>query len=399
MAKDGLRFLGEFTDCQCDILNKPLSIDYYATLMLNKTNRMFEYKNLPDTMPALWVERLLQTHGSAAVLEHEGNLYMIAGSLGGPPDPYLRGTIYTAANPALMIGTAPYKVINHLPPFDKSTWEQYSPCVYCQNDTMSMGLLPIFFRYATQMTENEISIRCAQINSRSQSVFAANEGPEIQSAKQYMENLEAGKLASVATRPFLDGIKTIGGMGAGAGGSNVIMQLIELQQYLKASWYNEIGLNSNFNMKREYLSEEEVKASADIMLPLVDDMLWQRQSWVAAVNAQWGTDIEVNKSSAWEDKQETADMRYENGQLEEVNSVPDNPVEVNIGEAGGTVQVENTDIPFDQTPDEDIPVDQTPDEDSPVDQIEQVIEILEDVISPDEKEGEEDDSDETEEDN
>lgn len=89
--------------------------------------------------------------------------------------------------------------------------------------------------------------------------------------------------------------------------ANTIIQLIELQQYLKASWYNEIGLNANFNMKREYLSEEELRASTDVLLPLIDDMLRCREDAVSGINSTYGTSITVKKNSAWENKQKELD--------------------------------------------------------------------------------------------
>ena len=79
--------------------------------------------------------------------------------------------------------------------------------------------------------------------------------------------------------------------------------MIELQQYLKASWFNEIGLNANFNMKREYLSEEELRSSTDVLLPLIDDMLTCREKAMDWVNRTYGTSIRVKKNSAWEQKQ------------------------------------------------------------------------------------------------
>ena len=78
--------------------------------------------------------------------------------------------------------------------------------------------------------------------------------------------------------------------------------MIELQQYLKASWFNEIGLNANFNMKREYLSTEEIQASTDLLIPLSDDMLMCREQGIKAVNELFGTNISVKKNSAWENK-------------------------------------------------------------------------------------------------
>lgn len=307
MAKDSLRFLGDpsgSVNCTCDILDKDSSAFNYVQYMLDRTNRMFRYTNLPDTIPEYLFEYMLQTYGSVAVLEHSGSLYAFRCQFGGPPDPYYRPTQAVVANPALNLDST-YRIANNYPPFDKTTWSSYPPCVRVLNDSQIRGLIPLFARYATQMAENDVSIRSAQINLRQQTVIVADTGPEIQSAELYIKNLEDGKLSSIQKRPFSDGVKVTNAV---TGNSNTVIQLIELQQYLKASWYNEIGLNSNFNMKRQYMSADEVNSSADIMLPLIDNMLFCRKMAVDDINSQFGTNISVEKDSAWEKKQLQADM-------------------------------------------------------------------------------------------
>ena len=307
MGKDQLRFLGDTdgsVNCTCDILDKERSTFNYVQYMFDRTNRMFHYRNLPDTIPEPMLEYMLQIYGSVAILEKDGDLYAFRCHFGGPRDPYYRPTQAVVANPALNIEKS-FRIVNHLPPFERATWEAMPPCVRFLNDSQIQGLLPLFSRYATQMAENDVSIRSAQINLRQQTVIVADTGPEIQSAESYMASLEQGKLSSIQKRPFADGIKV---MNAVSGQSNTVIQLIELHQYLKASWYNEIGLNSNFNMKRQYMSSDEVNSSADIMLPLIDNMLFSRQQAVEAINKEFGTNISVEKDSAWEKKQIQADL-------------------------------------------------------------------------------------------
>lgn len=308
MAKDGLRFLGldpkNPVDCTCDILDKKTSAFNYIQYMFDRTNRMFRYNSLPDTIPEPVFEYMLQIYGSVAIISHKGELYALRANFGGPLDPYYRPTQAVVANPALGL-TGTYRIVNHFPPFDRTAWDTYKPCVRFLNDSQIQGLLPLFARYAVQMVENDISIRSAQINLRQQTIIVADSGTEMESAKKYMEDLEAGKLSAIGKRPFLDGITAAQ---ASNSNTNAVMQLIELQQYLKASWYNDIGLNSNFNMKSQYISSEEINSSADIMLPLIDNMFTSRQSAVEAINKEFGTNISVEKDSAWEKKQLQADL-------------------------------------------------------------------------------------------
>lgn len=294
------RYTGNWSsvDCTCDITNKDLSIFNYVQTMFNRTSQMFEYHGLPDTIIPEMMELFLQANGQVCITKVNGNLYALPGSLGGAPDPYYRPTLYVVANPGLGF-SASLEVKNHLPPFNKQDYQGH--CVLVKNDTLMRGLLYIFSRYATQLAENDVSIRCAQINSRQQTLISASTDREIASANAYLDAIEKGKIVACAEESFLEGLNTTN---VSTQSSNSVIQLIELQQYLKASWFNEIGLNANFNMKREYLSEEELRASTDILLPLIDDMLVCRKEAMDWVNKVYGTNITVDKNSAWENKQE-----------------------------------------------------------------------------------------------
>lgn len=310
MAKT--KFLGEWSsvDCTCNIIDKKRSVAEYVKTMFARTNQMFEYTNLPETIPHNQLELYLQINGDICFTEVDGNLYALPGEAGGAPDPYHRRTAYVVANPALNISRT-LRIINHLPPYGNQSYQ--GECVYMKNDTLANGLLYMFSRYATQQAENDVSIRCAQINARHQAFIAASTDSELESANAYIKGIEDGKLASVAEKPFLDGIKTAN---LSVQSSNTIIQLIELQQYLKASWFNEIGLNANFNMKREYLSTEELRASTDTLLPLIDDMLNCREEAIEAVNSRYGTKISVKKNSAWEQKQLEQDTAQKKAEME-----------------------------------------------------------------------------------
>lgn len=300
MSRTDPIYKGDFgaVDCTCDILNKKMSVRKYVTQMLNRTNQMFEWKGLPDTIPQYMLELYLQLNGQVAVTKVGENLYALPGGLGGAPDPYYRPTLYVLANPGLGY-SASLKILNHLDPFNKdqaSTGE----CVLIKNDTLMEGMLYTYSRYAVQLTENDISIRSAQINARAHVNIEADTDKDAVAAKKYVESLEAGKIEIVTGTPMMESIKV---QNLSMNSANVIIQLIELQQYLKASWYNEIGLNANFNMKREYQSEEELQANTDVLLPLVDDMLANRKSAVEFINKIYGTSISVEKNSSWENKQ------------------------------------------------------------------------------------------------
>ena len=278
------------------VLDKATSVRQYVGYMLARTNEMFEWEGLPDTIPSYMLERYLQCHGAVTICEAtpkftqyrlgatKFGLYAFRAVFTDFPDIYNRPTGCIVANPALA---------------ESMNLTIGKDCEIIKNDTYCIGLLPMHYRYAEQLAENDVSIRSAQINSRIRTVIAAGTDREMESAEEYFKQIEAGEIGIIAENPFLEGVKV---HQAGSAPPNGIIQFIELQQYLKASWFNEIGLNTNFNMKREYLSAEEIAANTDVLLPLVDDMLHNRETACERINAMFGTNISVHKNSAWENK-------------------------------------------------------------------------------------------------
>ena len=80
--------------------------------------------------------------------------------------------------------------------------------------------------------------------------------------------------------------------------------MIELNQYQKASFWNDIGLNANYNMKRESINSGESQLNDDALLPLIDNLLRERSEGCDRVNAMYGTSISVSLASAWEDNEQ-----------------------------------------------------------------------------------------------
>lgn len=267
-----------------DFSDKSRCINQHISYMLNRAHSMFKWDGLPETIPVRSLELYLQTNGNVCFYKHNGELYVFTGGLGGEPDAYYMPTIYTIANPALKLS------VNARIGVD---------CVVIPNDSLYIGLLPMFSRYAAGMTETELSLQIATINSRIIDLISAPDDRTRASAEKFLSDVANGKLGVIAETAFLDGVRAQ--PYGTTGNSNVLTNLIELEQYFKASWFNELGLNANYNMKRESLNSSESQLNNDALLPLVDDMLECRKRGIEQVNAMFGTEISVSLASSWED--------------------------------------------------------------------------------------------------
>lgn len=288
-------FFGDRFGKLVDFSDKKQGAMQYVAYMLNRTQSMFEYTGLPDSLPQRNLELMLQTNGWIAipipdkVPELKGKLYAFSegASLGGVRDVYYMPTICNIASPALE-WSASLKIGEE--------------CIVIPNDSLYIGLLPMFSRYASMLAENDVTIRLADINARIIDLLSAPDDRTRKSALQYLKDVEDGKLGVIADNAFLDGIKSQ--PYASSGSTNNITQLIELQQYLKAGWYNDIGLNANYNMKRESINSDEAQLNDDALLPLALDMLRMRKIGFDLVNRLCGYNIGVELNASWKVRQE-----------------------------------------------------------------------------------------------
>lgn len=303
-----------FSDFQLE--DKTGNIKQHISYMVNRTQSMFRWKGLPETIPQRVLELYLQINGNVCFYKHDENLYVFVGGLGGEPNVYYMPTIYTIANPALKLS---------------KTLKIDEDCIVIPNDSLYIGLMPMFSKYATQLAESELSINIATINARIVDIISAPDDRTKESAVKFLDDIKSGKLGIIAENSFLDGIRVQ--PYASSGNTNTITNLIELVQYQKASWFNELGLNANYNMKRESLNSAESQLNDDALLPLIDDMLNMRKVGAEKVNSMFGTNISVELASSWEDNQEELDAEQD-----AISGQPEN----SEMEGGETVGAEDT---------------------------------------------------------
>ena len=153
----------------------------------------------------------------------------------------------------------------------------------------------------------DITIRIALINQRIEQLISCADENIRKAAENYISDVKSGKISVCADNALIDALKVSPYANTENGR---LTSLIEMKQYLKGSWDNEIGLSANYNMKREAISANESERDNDILLPFIDEM---HKSWTAGfdeVNAKYGTSIKVELTGTWDEKVK------ENGQQE-----------------------------------------------------------------------------------
>ena len=256
---------------------------------------MFQYKNLPDSIPHEILDRYLFENGIALITKVNDKLRVFYGNLGGPQDVYYRPTTFIVSNPHLKVNGEIFTA--NIPVFECETFDVGQPTgVLMRNDTDWIGLHPLLSRYAYLLSENTLTLRTADVMLRIIALITAKTDKEQASAIEYLKSIEKGELGVIGESTFHEGVEM---QSPPSNNGSYLTQFIEYQQYLKGSFFNEIGLSANYNMKREAIGKGESTLDDDALLPLCDNMLKCRREDIEKVNQMFGTNISVEFSSSW----------------------------------------------------------------------------------------------------
>jgi hypothetical protein len=303
---------------------------YLINNMQKRTLGMFEYKNLPETLSARSIEKYLQGSGTCLIVDvkQEQITNQHAIDDGAKPGLYALpckagGVLNADYLPTRAIVVSAYLGLSG--EYDLMKKE----AVYMWNDSLLEGLAPLYSLYASELTDNVLTLHFQEVHNRILSIIKASTEDEKKDAKDFFKDYENGVFAALMNEDFLDNLQNNRVDPFKGSNNSTIKDTLEARQWLLAHWNIEIGLNDNYNMKREALNENEIEANADTLTPLLDDMYKCRKRGVEEINKIFGTNIEVDFSSSWKrvhkreqnaQKQEDLEIEALKKQVEETST-------------------------------------------------------------------------------
>lgn len=267
--------------------------------MFKRTSRMFRLEPKNDKAeqflrdnPQNLLELQVQVRGLMGVVEKNGKYYMVRGSLGGiPTHTYM---------PSKLIVTNPYL---NLASYEFDIYGENKNCVVIPNDTLYEGLISLISYHCEMLTEIELTKLLISMCTRSPVMATAPDNNAKKDIDGFFADLTEGKIKSVYDKNFM---KSIGAVSLNPNSShNVITQILEMQQYEKASLFNDIGLQMNYNMKRETITSSEAQLGEGSLLPLCDDMYECRKKAYDELRELWGIDLDFDFASSWKDMRQS----------------------------------------------------------------------------------------------
>ena len=254
--------------------------DKFRKKLINTANSLFDWENLPDTFNVNFLNYELIVNGKIGVINHHGQLYTVRGEIGGEINMYYRPTQYIYANPVLGSGSP---VIGQDIAVIFLTSEDTNPTV------MTCGLSSLIDSTASLLADNELSLNVAQKNTRMMLLVDTDNEATRNSAENTMKAMYNGEPYKAVSRKMTDTFN-VNPLVTIRPAENM-RQLIENRQYIWSCFLQELGINSNFNLKRERLITSEVELNGECLDTLIDDIERNIQAGVDMVNTMYGTDI------------------------------------------------------------------------------------------------------------
>lgn len=289
--------------------NKTPSFDYlykgYFMELLSKTIRMFEFKGLPETVNERYLKSSLILTGNVAIwkptsvintkLATANEWYAVKGTMGSEPNPYYIPSEYVISNPILgseNILTTDERITVF---YWNSLDEVFNP--------LTSGLYFLIDRTARILTEIYRSTITALKNSRVVNIFSASNNNEKTTLNKLLADMRNCEDTFTAIQDFKSKIE-VNPVLQEVSIKDILQEFVELEQFYLAQFYHAIGVNSNYNLKRAQINNEEIMTNAYILIVSLADVLPTLQRACEEFNEKTGLSISVDYSEEWKKMQE-----------------------------------------------------------------------------------------------
>jgi hypothetical protein len=256
----------------------------YSNLLFNTMLEMFEWQNLPDTIPKRFLENILHTTGEVFVSRINDKLIASHGTLSGEVDEYGLGTECIAVCPR---GEAEGK---------RGVDIAYG----INNDSATPDML--IYWIAHLLAESDKSIKLNVIYSRLLKIPKVATDKDKAMFEEILKKVMDGEPKAFASSDSLD-------LELGAGtecfeltDANKIDKLPYLTQFFEdclKRFYNFYGQPMQNQNKRAQSISDEIHGQDSVSFILPMQMLKCRQALCEEVNRIFGTDISVDFSPVW----------------------------------------------------------------------------------------------------
>lgn len=299
---------------------------YYFDFILRLLYRVIVFDNIPETVSETFLKLVLYTQGKVCFLkgdligESGSELLALNCSRADTPDVYYIPRKVLVTNPRLK------KQYNITPGKDCEILYLSEADKYCLSE-VNGGLYSLIERTATMLADNDISINISQKNTRLTNLVSGDTQNTVDSIRAVIMAMYEGDPTIVVKSSLIDKLQGIPILNNTSNNHNLV-ELIEVQQYILSHFYEQIGIATHDQMKRERLITAEINDNLDLCFLNVDDMLVTIQEGLKRVNDMFGTEITAKLNPIIERQREEAAAAAAAEDPPADNSAEDPPAEM-----------------------------------------------------------------------
>ena len=266
---------------------------YWFWKLFNFCLTMFEYENLPESLPAREIESNLMMTGHCVVFPNMSQLVTCSTSIYGF-DVYYNPVYALYANPSLAskklsIGMNCEIIYNN---------SLKDNVLYIKSDGSMMSFIK---RYSRMLADVESSMDIYMVNSRLTSFPVASSDSVMQNLKLFFKKLKRGERGIISDDSIIQQFRSVD-ISRSSVHDGVNDWLVARDKILEM-FFRDIGVKF-YNPKKAQVSEDELQVNNQMLIISLDDMLKERQRGIEKVNNMFGTNIKVDIAEAFKIKEE-----------------------------------------------------------------------------------------------
>ena len=297
--------------------------NYYSTELSELVYSTVVFDNLPETISETFLKYCLFSLGKSVFFKNDDKLLALNASPSNVPDVYYVPTDVIVSN--RVIGS---RTLTR----DKNCVVVYCTSMdrYARNGFFG-GLYGLISKTSTLLADNDLSINIAQKNTRLVNIMGTDDSTGKSTIDEIMRRMYAGEPYMCVQTRYTSTLQVVPVQPQS--NNQHILQLIELHQYILAHFYEQIGLTTHDQIKKERLINAEVNDNTDMAAYNIHRIIKSIRDGIVAVNNMFGTDITVKpeeeaadgepESKPEEEPEEAADGEPESEPEEEPEEAAD----------------------------------------------------------------------------
>ena len=274
-----------FSQCMPDLCKDTVYIHYFRQL-LRDAIQIFDIKNLPETFNRRFFKLVLLLKGRIAIFrDKDGTLRALNMSTASRPDIYYVPEKVLITNPTFKGASYNLKLGEECAVIYCTSMDQYT------YGLESGGLYSLLSITSTLLADNTISINTAQKNMRLHKLLGADDENTFKSIEAVMDRMYYGRPFQAVQKSLLDNLVDIPMQENGS--QQIIAQLLQANQYIKAQFYEQIGFITHDQMKKERLISSELTEGAEMAVFNIQDMIKNIKAGLKEANDLFGLNMEL----------------------------------------------------------------------------------------------------------